>query len=69
MPGAALCVLIALAAGFVASLHGGTPMLYALLFGTTLNYLHAEVRKTPGVRFCAGTLLRLGVGLLGARTP
>ena len=42
-------------------------MLYALLFGTALHYLHAEVRTAPGVRFCAGTLLRLGVGLLGAR--
>jgi uncharacterized integral membrane protein (TIGR00698 family) len=67
MPGAGLCVLIALAAGFVASLHGGPSMLYALLFGTALHYLHAEVRTAPGVRFCAGTVLRLGVGLLGAR--
>lgn len=67
MPGAGLCVLIALAASFVAGLHGGPSMLYALLFGTTLHYLHAEVRTAPGVRFCAGTVLRLGVGLLGAR--
>jgi uncharacterized integral membrane protein (TIGR00698 family) len=67
LPGAGLCVLIALAASFVASLHGGTPMLYALLFGTALHYLHAEVRTAPGLRFCAGTVLRLGVGLLGAR--
>lgn len=67
LPGAGLCGLIALAASFVAGLHGGTPMLYALLFGTALHYLHAEVRTAPGVRFCAGTLLRLGVGLLGAR--
>jgi uncharacterized integral membrane protein (TIGR00698 family) len=67
LPGAGLCVLIALAAGFAGSLHGGTPMLYALLFGTALHYLHAEVRTAPGVRFCAGTVLRLGVGLLGAR--
>ncbi|MEO8021517.1 putative sulfate exporter family transporter [Polaromonas sp.] len=67
LPGAGLCVLIAMAASFVASLQGGTPMLYALLFGTALHYLHAEVRTAPGVRFCAGTLLRLGVGLLGAR--
>lgn len=67
LPGAGLCVLIALAAGFVAGLHGGPSMLYALLFGTALHYLHAEVRTAPGVRFCAGTVLRLGVGLLGAR--
>jgi uncharacterized integral membrane protein (TIGR00698 family) len=67
LPGAGLCVLIALAASFVAGLHGGPSMLYALLFGTTLHYLHAEVLTAPGVRFCAGTVLRLGVGLLGAR--
>lgn len=67
LPGAGLCVLIALAASFVAGLHGGPSMLYALLFGTALHYLHAEVRTAPGVRFCAGTVLRLGVGLLGAR--
>ena len=67
LPGAGLCVLIALAASFVAGLHGGAPMFYALLFGTALHYLHAEVRTAPGVRFCAGTVLRLGVGLLGAR--
>lgn len=67
LPGAGLCVLIALAASFVAGLHGGPSMLYALLFGTALHYLHAEVRTAPGLRFCAGTVLRLGVGLLGAR--
>jgi len=67
LPGAGLCVLIALAASFVAGLHGGPSMLYALLFGTALHYLHAEVRTAPGVRLCAGTVLRLGVGLLGAR--
>lgn len=67
LPGAGLCVLIALAASFVAGLHGGSSMLYALLFGTALHYLHAEIRTAPGVRFCAGTVLRLGVGLLGAR--
>lgn len=66
-PGMALCVLIALAASFVAGIHGGPRMLYALLFGTALHYLHAEVRTAPGVRLAAGTVLRLGVGLLGAR--
>src|SRR5437868_13317118 len=66
-PGLALCALIALAASFVAGLHGGPRMLYALLFGTALHYLHAEVRTAPGVRLAAGAVLKLGVGLLGAR--
>jgi uncharacterized integral membrane protein (TIGR00698 family) len=67
LPGLAICVLIALAAGFVAGLHGGPRMLYALLFGTALHYLHAEIRTAPGVRLAAALVLKLGVGLLGAR--
>jgi uncharacterized integral membrane protein (TIGR00698 family) len=67
LPGLAICVLIALAASFVAGLHNGPRMLYALLFGTALHYLHAEIRTAPGVRLAAGSVLKLGVGLLGAR--
>jgi uncharacterized integral membrane protein (TIGR00698 family) len=66
-PGSATCVLIALAASFVAALHQGPPMLYALLFGTAFHYQSSEARTAPGVDFCSRTLLRLGVGLLGAR--
>lgn len=66
-PGSATCVLIALAASFVAALHQGPPMLYALLFGTAFHYQSVEDRTAPGVYFCSRTLLRLGVGLLGAR--
>lgn len=66
-PGLATCVLIALAASFVATLHQGPPMLYALLFGTAFHYQSLEDRTAPGVDFSSRTLLRLGVGLLGAR--
>ncbi|MBX3622489.1 MAG: putative sulfate exporter family transporter [Rhizobacter sp.] len=66
-PGAATCVLIGLAASFVAALHNGPPMLYALLFGTAFHYQSTDTRTAPGVDFCSRTLLRLGVGLLGAR--
>jgi uncharacterized integral membrane protein (TIGR00698 family) len=66
-PGWATCVLIALAASFVAALHQGPPMLYALLFGTALHCQSPEDRTVAGVDFCSRTLLRLGVGLLGAR--
>jgi uncharacterized integral membrane protein (TIGR00698 family) len=66
-PGTATCMLIALAASFVATLHQGPPMLYALLFGTAVHYQSLEDRSAPGVEFCSRTLLRLGVGLLGAR--
>ena len=66
-PGWATCVLIALAASFVAALYQGPPMLYALLFGTALHCQSPEDRTAAGVEFCSRTLLRLGVGLLGAR--
>jgi uncharacterized integral membrane protein (TIGR00698 family) len=60
-------VLIALAASFVAALYQGPPMLYALLFGTALHCQSPADRTAAGVEFCSRTLLRLGVGLLGAR--
>lgn len=66
-PGWATCVLIALAASFVAALHQGPPMLYALLFGAALHCQSPQDRTAAGVDFCSRTLLRLGVGLLGAR--
>ncbi len=66
-PGSATCVLIALAASFVATLHSGPPMLYAMLFGTAFHYQSTDARTAPGVDFCSRTVLRLGVGLLGAR--
>lgn len=66
-PGAALCLLIALAAAYVGSQHQGPAMLYALVFGTLLHHQSLDGRTAPGVDFCCGALLRLGVGLLGAR--
>jgi uncharacterized integral membrane protein (TIGR00698 family) len=67
LPGSGLAVVVALAATFVAQLHGGPQMLYALFFGVALNYLSQESRPQPGIEFCARQVLRLGVGLLGAR--
>lgn len=67
LPGSGLAAVVALAATFVAQLHGGPQMLYALFFGVALNYLSQEPRTRPGIEFCARQLLRLGVGLLGAR--
>jgi uncharacterized integral membrane protein (TIGR00698 family) len=67
LPGLTICLVIALAAGFAAARTGTPPMLWALLLGTALHYLSQEVRTAPGVELCATTLLRIGVGLLGAR--
>lgn len=67
VPGGALSGVVALAATFVSQLHGGPQMLYALFFGIAFHYLSQEARTRPGVEFCSRQLLRLGVGLLGAR--
>lgn len=59
--------LVALAAGFISTSHGGPQLLYALLLGIGFNYLADDPRVSPGLDFCSRHLLRLGVGLLGAR--
>lgn len=67
LPGAALAAVIGLAAAFVSSHNGGPRLLYALLFGVFFHHLSQEARTRPGLEFCARTVLRLAVGLLGAR--
>jgi uncharacterized integral membrane protein (TIGR00698 family) len=67
MPGTALTGVVALAATFVAALHGGPQLLYSLFFGVAFHYLSHEPRTKPGIEFCSRTVLRVGVGLLGAR--
>ena len=67
LPGTGLAILVALAATSVSTLHGGPQLLYALLFGVAFHYLSEEPRTRPGIEFCSRAILRLGVGLLGAR--
>lgn len=67
IPGFVLCVVIALAATFVAELHGGPQLLYALLLGMALAPFGEEPRAAAGIDFCTRFVLRLGVALLGAR--
>jgi uncharacterized integral membrane protein (TIGR00698 family) len=66
-PGALLCAVIAMAASFVSRLHGGPQLLYALLFGVSFHFLLDDAKIRPGIEFCTGLVLRLGVALLGAR--
>ncbi len=67
LPGVGLAAVIAIAATSVSTLHGGPQLLYALLFGVAFHYLSHEPRTKPGIEFCGRAVLRLGVGLLGAR--
>jgi len=66
-PGVALAGVVAMAATFVSTLHGGPQFLYALFFGVAFHYLSQDVKAKPGIDFCSRGVLRLGVGLLGAR--
>ena len=66
-PGLATAVVIALAATFVSERYGGPQFLFALLFGIAFNFLATDPRTRPGIEFAARTVLRFGVGLLGAR--
>jgi uncharacterized integral membrane protein (TIGR00698 family) len=65
--GSALAAALALAANAVSHLHGGPALLYALLFGVALHHLSRDPMTRRGIEFCARTVLRVGVGLLGAR--
>lgn len=66
-PGLSICVVLALSAAFVSDHYGGPTLLYALLFGLALNFLSLNPVTVEGIGFCARTVLRLGVALLGAR--
>jgi uncharacterized integral membrane protein (TIGR00698 family) len=65
--GVGLAAALALAATTVSHLHGGPTLLYALLFGVALHHLSRDAKTRLGIEFCSRTVLRFGVGLLGAR--
>lgn len=67
LPGSLLAGVVAMAATLVSTLHGGPQLLYALFFGVAFHYLSADAKTKPGIEFCSRNVLRLGVGLLGAR--
>lgn len=66
LPGLLLCGVIALAAAFIEARLGGPRVLYALLIGMAFHEFSEAQRQRPGVDLSARTLLRLGIGLLGA---
>ena len=66
-PGATVSLLLALAAYALAEHYGAPVMLLALLLGIAVNFLSEDERCRPGIEFCAKTVLRVGVALLGVR--
>lgn len=65
--GALLPLTIAVAARFVSEHQGGPALLYALLLGMVLNFLHAQPHIEQAAAICSTRVLRVGVALLGAR--
>lgn len=65
--GVGLAAALALAATTVSHIHGGPTLLYALLFGVALHHLSRDAKTRLGIEFSSRTILRFGVGLLGAR--
>ena len=66
-PGLAVSVTIGLAASFLGEHYGAPTMLFALLLGMSLSFLHEDERTATGIEFAGCEVLRLGVALLGLR--
>lgn len=66
-PGAAVALLVGMAAAFLGGHYKGSMLLFALLLGMALNFLTEDKRLAPGIQFVAGSVLRIGVALLGLR--
>ncbi len=66
-PGILICLIIAAAAQFLSGHYGAPQMLFALLLGMAVNFLMEDTKCAAGVEFCAASVLRFGVALLGLR--
>ncbi len=68
LPGVSVSVITGLAALFLSEHYGSPAMLFALLIGMAVSFLYrADSPSAEGIDFCASTLLRTGVVLLGLR--
>jgi uncharacterized integral membrane protein (TIGR00698 family) len=65
--GILISLLIGFAALYLSSNYGAPAMLMALLLGMSFNFLSSDEVYSPGLEFCAKTVLRTGVALLGIR--
>ncbi|MCV6604886.1 MAG: putative sulfate exporter family transporter [Porticoccaceae bacterium] len=65
--GVFICVIVALAASFIANHYGGPVMLFALLLGMAVNFLATDKASAAGIDFSANVILKTGVALLGGR--
>lgn len=66
-PGLFLSIIIATVSTALSNKYEAPVMLFALLLGLTLNFLHSSNLFQSGIDFSAHTLLRFSVALLGVR--
>lgn len=66
-PGAGVCLLILLASKYLADYTQIPVILIALLSGMVFRPLALNTEYRHGFEFCSSSLLRFGIGLLGAR--
>lgn len=67
LAGVSVCLMIAGTAMFLSNHYGAPQMLFALLLGIAMHFLMEHEKCVPGINFCAKTILRVGVALLGFR--
>lgn len=66
-PGLTFCILVVLAASYIAENYGSPAILCALLLGMAFNNISSQPDLVKGLDFCRNDILRHGVALLGAR--
>lgn len=67
LPGLAFCLLLVLGASYISDHYGLSKILGALLLGMAFQSVSSYPELSAGIDFCAKTVLRIGVALLGVR--
>ncbi len=67
LPGIMVATIVGMAALFLSEHYGAPAMLFALLLGIAMSFLHNGTQCKTGIEFTASTVLRIGVALLGLR--
>lgn len=67
LPGLMVAFTVGFAASFLGEHYGAPSLLFALLLGLSLGFIYEDEKSAEGIDFCARTVLRFAVALLGFR--
>ncbi|MBL4800379.1 MAG: YeiH family putative sulfate export transporter [Emcibacter sp.] len=67
VPGIMVCAMVSLAGTFIAQHYQAPVMLLCLLLGMIFHFMSQQSPTQKGVNFTSQSILRVGVGLIGAR--